>query len=42
MRTVLNILNFVLGGFITTFGWLLATLISLLGDHQTVPAAVWQ
>lgn len=24
MRTVLNILNFVLGGFATTLGWLLA------------------
>ncbi|STG54196.1 putative inner membrane protein YccF [Escherichia coli] len=45
MRTVLNILNFVLGGFATTLGWLLATLVSigadfyltadtiLLGDH---------
>ena len=30
MRTILNILNFVLGGFATTLGWLLATLISLL------------
>ncbi|AHJ74451.1 hypothetical protein BBB57_06535 [Kosakonia sacchari] len=30
MRTVLNILNFVLGGFATTFGWLLATIISAL------------
>lgn len=30
MRTVLNILNFVLGGFATTLGWLLATLISLV------------
>ena len=30
MRTVLNILNFVLGGFITTLGWLLATLISIV------------
>ncbi|HGP1958458.1 TPA: hypothetical protein ACLGRX_004567, partial [Salmonella enterica] len=25
MRTVLNILNFVLGGFATTLAWLLAT-----------------
>lgn len=45
MRTVLNILNFVLGGFATTLGWLLATLVQyyadfyltadtiLLGDH---------
>lgn len=30
MRTVLNILNFVLGGFITTLGWLLATVVSAL------------
>lgn len=30
MRTVLNILNFVLGGFATTLGWLLATVISVL------------
>ncbi|NUL35664.1 YccF domain-containing protein [Kosakonia sacchari] len=30
MRTILNILNFVLGGFATTFGWLLATIISAL------------
>ncbi|MDA8490898.1 MULTISPECIES: YccF domain-containing protein [unclassified Kluyvera] len=30
MRTVLNILNFVLGGFLTTFGWLLATLVSIV------------
>ncbi|WP_039056312.1 YccF domain-containing protein [Enterobacter sp. Bisph1] len=30
MRTILNILNFVLGGFATTLGWLLATLISAL------------
>ncbi|QOV65578.1 YccF domain-containing protein [Kosakonia pseudosacchari] len=30
MRTVLNILNFVLGGFATTLGWLLATMISAL------------
>ncbi|MFE4108924.1 YccF domain-containing protein [Kosakonia sp. YIM B13611] len=30
MRTVLNILNFVLGGFATTLGWLLATIISAL------------
>lgn len=30
MRTVLNILNFVLGGFATTLGWLLATLCSIL------------
>ncbi|MEX3021823.1 YccF domain-containing protein [Kluyvera sp. STS39-E] len=30
MRTVLNILNFVLGGFLTTLGWLLATLFSIV------------
>lgn len=30
MRTVLNILNFVLGGFLTTLGWLLATLASIV------------
>lgn len=29
MRTVLNILNFVLGGFATTLGWLLATILSV-------------
>ncbi|MEQ9902898.1 YccF domain-containing protein [Pectobacterium aroidearum] len=30
MRTVLNILNFVLGGFFTTLAWLLATIVSVL------------
>lgn len=30
MRTLLNILNFVLGGFITTLGWLLATLVTMV------------
>ncbi|MEN3755001.1 YccF domain-containing protein [Mangrovibacter yixingensis] len=30
MRTVLNILNFVLGGFLTTLSWLLATLVSIV------------
>ncbi|CND88573.1 inner membrane protein YccF [Yersinia nurmii] len=30
MRTALNILNFVLGGFFTTFAWLVATLVSAL------------
>lgn len=30
MRTVLNILNFVLGGFFTTLGWLLATVVSVI------------
>lgn len=30
MRTVLNILNFVLGGFLTTLGWLLATMFSVM------------
>ncbi len=31
MRTILNILNFILGGFATTLGWLLAT----LGQHHS-------
>ncbi|WP_192457406.1 YccF domain-containing protein [Musicola keenii] len=30
MRSVLNVLNFVLGGFFTTFAWLLATCISII------------
>ncbi|QKJ86648.1 YccF domain-containing protein [Paramixta manurensis] len=30
MRTVLNILNFVLGGFFTTLSWLLATVVSII------------
>lgn len=30
MRTVLNILNFVLGGFLTTFSWLIAMLLSII------------
>ncbi|WP_338562684.1 YccF domain-containing protein [Erwinia sp. E_sp_B04_7] len=30
MRTVLNILNFVLGGFVTTFAWLVATIASIV------------
>lgn len=30
MRTVLNILNFVLGGFFTTLSWLFATVVSAL------------
>lgn len=30
MRTILNVLNFVLGGFATTLGWLFATLVSML------------
>lgn len=30
MRTVLNILNFILGGFFTTLAWLFATLISIV------------
>ncbi len=29
MRTVLNVLNFVLGGFFTTFAWFVATVISI-------------
>ncbi len=30
MRTLLNIVNFVLGGFFTTLAWLLATLLSII------------
>ncbi|WP_058913139.1 YccF domain-containing protein [Entomohabitans teleogrylli] len=30
MRTVLNVLNFVLGGFLTTASWLLATVVSII------------
>lgn len=30
MRTVLNILNFVLGGVFTTLAWLLATIVTLI------------
>lgn len=30
MRTVLNVLNFVLGGFLTTLSWLFATLFSIV------------
>lgn len=30
MRTVLNILNFVLGGFLTTLSWLFATVMSIV------------
>lgn len=30
MRTVLNIVNFVLGGFATTLAWLLATVLSVV------------
>lgn len=30
MRVVLNILNFIMGGFLTTLSWLLATLVSIL------------
>lgn len=30
MRVVLNILNFVLGGFFTTLAWLLATVVSVV------------
>ncbi len=30
MCTILNILNFILGGFATTLGWLLATLVSII------------
>ncbi|AHG18567.1 membrane protein [Chania multitudinisentens RB-25] len=30
MRTVLNVLNFVLGGFFTTLAWLIATFFSIV------------
>lgn len=30
MRSVLNILNFILGGVFTTLGWLLATIVTVL------------
>ncbi len=30
MRTVLNILNFILGGFLTTLSWLIATVVSII------------
>ncbi len=30
MRTLLNILNFILGGFFTTLAWLLATVMSVI------------
>ncbi|WP_413734432.1 YccF domain-containing protein [Sodalis sp. RH21] len=30
MRTLLNIVNFILGGFFTTLAWLLATLLSIV------------
>lgn len=30
MRTVLNILNFILGGFMTTLAWLVVTLASII------------
>ena len=30
MRTVLNVLNFVLGGFATTLAWLFATVVSMV------------
>lgn len=30
MRSILNILNFILGGFITTLGWLLATVLTII------------
>ncbi len=39
MRTILNILNFVLGGFATTLGWLLATLVSIIFDHHVTADA---
>lgn len=30
MRTILNILNFILGGFATTFAWLFVTLLTVV------------
>ncbi len=54
MRTVLNVLNFVLGGFATTLSRLFATTgehraylhpsadALLLGNHQTVPRSLWK
>lgn len=30
MRSILNILNFILGGFFTTLGWLLATVLTVV------------
>lgn len=30
MRSILNILNFILGGVFTTLGWLLATIVTVL------------
>ena len=52
MRTVLNVLNFVLGGFATTLsafatGEHCAHLhpsadALLLGNHQTVPRSLWK
>ncbi len=30
MRSLLNVLNFILGGFITTLGWLIATLFTIV------------
>ncbi|WP_147196711.1 YccF domain-containing protein [Pantoea sp. CCBC3-3-1] len=30
MRTVLNILNFIMGGFLTTLSWLIVTLLSIV------------
>ena len=37
MRTVLNVLNFVLGGFATTLSWLFATLVSIVLIFTLVP-----
>ena len=53
MRTVLNVLNFVLGGFATTLSRLLppgehcahlhpSADALLLGNHQTVPRSLWK
>ncbi|WP_159564441.1 YccF domain-containing protein [Budvicia diplopodorum] len=30
MRSILNILNFILGGFVTTLGWLLVTILTIV------------
>ncbi len=42
MRTVLNILNFVLGGFATTLGWLLATLVSIVLITLPLTRSCWE
>ncbi len=42
MRTILNILNFILGGFATTLGWLLAPLVSIILCHAAVTRSCWE